>query len=519
MRRSPIPPLQSLSLLRALSFAGTVLSIASTSACGGGTTDGPTTVVQTPTITVSATSTAAASRGASSAIQVTVARAGGYLGDIALSTTGMPIGVTASFNPVTLSGAATTSTLTLTVTSNAAASTSTITILATGTGVSTTQATIALMVSQPLTTALTSLGLGLVPDRYTAELWVRGTTAYTTSWGTRSATGRGNAIKIWDVSSNTPTLVDSIIVENAGTLGDVQVSDDGRLLVAGIEPNGNGGLAIYQLDTPRSARLLTRTTGGELRYGVHTAELARIDGVLYAFCSIDPASGVPARLVIMSLANPSSPVAVASIQLGAPYIHDVFVRDGLLFTAEWNDGVGIWDIGGGGTGGTVAVPKRVARLATVGGKVHNVWWYQDPVTNSKKYLFVGEEGPGQIGLSSVGDVHVVDISTITAPVEVARYTVLGAGTHNFSVDEANGILYAAYYNGGVRAIDVRGDLGTCTAAQKLTDGRCDLTVMGREKGVFAGTQNLYVWGVHTSSSGLFASDMLAGLWRLTPAIR
>lgn len=505
--------------MRALSLAGTVLSGASTSACGGESTDGPTTVVQTPTIMVSATSTAAASRGTSSTIQVTVARAGGYLGDIALSATGVPTGVTASFNPVTLSGAATTSTLRLTVTSNATASTSTITILATGTGVSTTQATIALTVSQPLATALTSLGVGLVPDRYTAELWVRGTTAYTTSWGTRSATGRGNAIKIWDVSSNMPTLVDSIIVENAGTIGDVQVSDDGRLLVAGIEPNGNGGLAIYQLDTPRSARLLTRTTGGDLRYGVHTAELARVDGVLYAFCSIDPASGVPARLVIMSLANPSNPVAVASIQLGAPYIHDVFVRDGLLFTAEWNDGVGIWDIGGGGTGGTVAVPKRVARLATVGGKVHNVWWYQDPVTSSKKYLFVGEEGPGQIGLSSVGDVHVVDISTITALVEVARYTVPGAGTHNFSVDEANGILYAAYYNGGVRAIDVRGDLGTCLANQRTSDGRCDLTLMGREKGVFSGTQSLYVWGVHWSSSGLFASDMLAGLWRLTPATR
>ena len=81
--------------MRALSLAGTVLSGASTSACGGESTDGPTTVVQTPTIMVSATSTAAASRGTSSTIQVTVARAGGYLGDIALSATGVPTGVTA----------------------------------------------------------------------------------------------------------------------------------------------------------------------------------------------------------------------------------------------------------------------------------------------------------------------------------------------------------------------------------------------------------------------------------------
>jgi len=376
---------------------------------------------------------------------------------------------------------------------------------------------VALTVTNPAPPALTSLGLGAVTERYTAEVWVRGATAYTTSWGTRGAV-RGNAIKIWDVSPNAPVLVDSIIVANAGTLGDVQVSDDGTLLVAGIEPTPNGGLAIYAMDTPRTARLLARTTGGELQYGVHTAELARVNGVLYAFCSVDPASGVPARLVIVSLANPSQPTTVASLQMGAPFIHDVFVRDGLLFTGEWNDGVGIWDIGGGGTGGTVAVPKRMSRTPSVGGKVHNMWWFHDPTTNGKRYLFVGEEGPGAIGSSSAGDVHVFDVTSLTAPTEVARYTVPGAGAHNFSVDEANGLLYAAFYNGGVRALDVRGDLGACRAAERLSDGRCDLTLMEREKGIFA-RSGLYVWGIHWSTSGVFASDMLNGLWRITPAVR
>ena len=119
---------------------------------------------------------------------------------------------------------------------------------------------------------LAVIGLGIVNDRFTAEVWVRGTTAYTSSWGARGAV-RGNAIKIWDVSSATPTLVDSVIVANAGTTGDVQVSDDGKLLVVAIESNPNGGLAIYALDTPTKPRLLVRTTGGDLQYGVHTAEV------------------------------------------------------------------------------------------------------------------------------------------------------------------------------------------------------------------------------------------------------
>ncbi len=473
----------------------------------------------TPVITIAGGGALSVARGTSATSQLTVTRSGGFVGAVTLTATGVPVGVTATLAPAVLSESATSSTITFVVNPNAVASTTGISVTASGAGVPSTSTLITLNVTAPGATSLPALGLGSVADRFTAEVWVRGTTAYTTTWGTRNGLGRGNAIKLWDVSVATPRLVDSIIVANAGTLGDVQVSDDGALLVAGIEPSPNGGLAIYALDTPRTARLLARTTGGELQYGVHTAEIARVNGVLYAFCAVDPANGVPARLVIVSLANPSQPTTVASLPLGAPFIHDVFVRDGLLFTAEWDDGVGIWDIGGGGTGGSVSAPKRISSIGTVGGNVHNIWWYHDPTDNSRRYLFVGEEGPGVIGSSSVGDLHVVDISTITAPSEVARFTVSGAGAHNFSVDEASGLLYAAFYNGGVRVLDIRGTLGSCTIAERTADGRCDLTLMGREKAVFTGTGALFVWGVHWSPSGVFASDMLNGLWRITPASR
>ena len=375
------------------------------------------------------------------------------------------------------------------------------------------------IVTPPTTTGplLGALGLGAVNERFTAEVWTRGTTAYTSTWGTR-ATARGNAIKIWDVSGAKPILVDSVIVANASTLGDVQVSDDGQLLVVAIESNPNGGLAIYQLDTPTKPRLLVRTVGGDLATGVHTAEVASVNGKLYAFCALDPASGSPAKLAIMDLSNPSAPVQVSTLVIGMPFIHDVFVRDGLLFTAEWNDGVGIWDIGA--QGGSPAAPRRLSLTRTVGGQVHNLWWYQDPSNGNKQYVFVGQEGPGSIGSSSQGDIHVLDISSLTAPREVAAYTVAGAGTHNFSVDETNGFLYAAYYNAGVRVLDVRGDLGTCPTTQRFADGRCDLALMGREKSRFTGTgAPVYIWGVHHVGSSLYASDMLSGLWKLQGSAR
>jgi hypothetical protein len=115
--------------------------------------------------------------------------------------------------------------------------------------------------------------------------------------------------------------------------------------------------------------------------------------------------------------------------------------------------------------------------------------------------------------SSSGDIHVVDVSDMGSPQVVAVYNVPGAGTHNFWMDEQSGILYAAYFNGGVRALDVRGDLGTCTTAQRTAAGFCDLRLMGREVGV-ALTSESFIWGVVHQGTHVYASDMRLGLFKL-----
>jgi len=374
-------------------------------------------------------------------------------------------------------------------------------------------------------TSLSAIGHGTTTVRYTAELWTRGDVAYTTTWGQRSTVG--NAVYIWNVAGNTPIMVDSLIVENATTLGDIQVSDDGTLLVVATERT-NGSIVIYDLTNPIKPAPLTRYQTENTSNGVHTAEVARVDGKLYAFLSIDPPTP---RLVIVDLSDPRNPVEVMVLNMGNPFVHDVFVRDGLLFTALWNDGVTIWDVGGGDKGGTLANPVQIGNVRTApwspsggGSEAHNVWWFHDAAggADAKRFAFVGEEAPGSGGSqlnSSNGDIHVLDLSDMSVPREVAFYHVDGAGTHNFSVDEERGILYAAYYNAGVRALDVRGDLSTCSADQKAADGRCDLRKMGRELAAGLANSQTFIWGVHFDGSFVYASDMLSGIWKLAAVSR
>jgi hypothetical protein len=362
--------------------------------------------------------------------------------------------------------------------------------------------------------AMTVLGMGTVAERFTGEIWVRGNVAYTTTWGNRGAIG--NAVKIWDVSGNVPTLVDSVIVPTASTLGDIQTSDDGQLLIVATEFSG-GSIMIYSLANPLKPQLITRYNTPLTDPGVHTAEVQRVNGKLHAFLSVDPTGASAARLVIVDLSDPAAPSQVFTATMGSPFVHDVFVRDGILFTALWDGGVKIWDIGGVGSG-TVAAPVALGGVFTAGGEVHNIWWFHNGVTGDKRYAFVGQEGPGAVGRASSGDIHVIDVSNLSLPREVAFYHLDGAGTHNFSVDEFRGILYAAYYNGGIRALDITGDLSTCDASAKSSDGRCDLGKMGREIAHgLADVGPVYVWGVQYTGANVYASDMLNGIWKLNPA--
>jgi hypothetical protein len=346
-----------------------------------------------------------------------------------------------------------------------------------------------------------------VPERYGSDLWVHGSYAYTGTWGAfPRSTNEGDVLKIWSLgASGAPTLVDSIKTTGIATVSDVQVSEDGQVLAFSAEYDPEGGVYLYSLADPADARFLDRVV---VPGGVHTATLAEIAGSRYVFAARNPGVEEPA-LLIYNVTDPANITLVATVPVPADYgIHDTFVRDGLVFAFAWNTGVIIYDVGNGIRGGSPSSPVEVSRLVTnesgVGGgpSVHNGWWFHNPVTGEKRYLFIGQEGNGVIGSQSSGDIHVVDISDLNNPQEVASFHLNGAGTHNFWMDEQRQILYAAFYNAGVIALDVSGKLSGDLSGRLLSQLKP------------GGAGNTYTWGVQLANGYLYASDMLSGFWQL-----
>jgi hypothetical protein len=240
--------------------------------------------------------------------------------------------------------------------------------------------------------------------------------------------------------------------------------------------------------------------------GIHTATIAEIDERRYVFAARNP--GRPA-LLIFDITDPVAITLAATVPIPPDYgIHDTYVRDGLAFVFAWNTGVIIYDVGNGIRGGSPSSPREVGRLITsdggvdAGPEVHNGWWFHNPVRGEERYLFIGQEGPGIPGSQSSGDIHVVDVSDLPRPLEVAFFHLEGAGPHNFWMDEQRQILYAAYYNAGVVALDVSGTLQGDLSSRLISQIRP------------GGAGNTYTWGVQLAGGSLYAVDMLSGLWQL-----
>ncbi len=345
---------------------------------------------------------------------------------------------------------------------------------------------------------LTKVGRGAAADHHSGDTWVF-----------EGVDGRDYAyigtflhdwMKIWDVTNpNTPIITDSIQLD-ARRINDVKIHPNNRIGIVTREgaSNRRNGIVLLDLSNPAHPQILSEymdtVTGG-----VHNVWVLGDEDLIYA------AHNGTSEIHIIDISDPSAPFEANRWGLDKPdkSLHDVIVQDGYAYLSYWDDGIIMLDAGAGTHGGTGAAPVFVSQFKYPIGNTHTAW-------RAGRYLFIGDEifPPGwdaDAPIETRGYIHVVDYQDPEHPVEVARYEVPEAGAHNVWVEGDR--LYVGYYQGGLRVVDISGEL------------RGDLYRQGRELAVLktsdahSTTPNWpMTWGAQVFKGLIYTSDLNSGLW-------
>jgi hypothetical protein len=358
------------------------------------------------------------------------------------------------------------------------------------------------------------MGQGSVSDVHTSDLWIyQGNDgrdyAVTGTWG---ANGWAH---FWDVTDPTNIVKTDSIHVDARTVNDVKVAPSARYAALSREgaSNRRNGAVILDLADPAHPVVASTFDTHGVTGGVHN--MFATEDHLFALAGGD-------KYVIIDVTDVYNPRYVSEYNHPDSRVHDVWVHDGIAYSSEWGNGVVVVDVGNGRWGGTIENPVFVTNVPYPVGATHASFPYFQEETG-KFYLFLGDEimsrqgaawsgaGLGGIpqrgGTPSVtrGYVHVIDFTDPSNPEDVARYEVPEFGTHNLWVEDD--MLYVAYYEGGVRVVDVSGEL------------MGNLATQGREVAVYKAfdpngfTANApMAWGPQPYKGNLFFSDFNSGLW-------
>jgi hypothetical protein len=218
------------------------------------------------------------------------------------------------------------------------------------------------------------------------------------------------------------------------------------------------------------------------------------------------------RIEIVDISDPRAPETVGQFELETPghSVHDVWIENGIAYTSNWQDGVVAIDVGNGIAGGSPADPVEISRYAYPKPWAHAAFPYEDEETD-RFYVVVGDEafpnGLHLVGQPTIpaGWLHFVDFTDWDRPDEVARYKIPEAGTHNFWI--RNDTLYVAYYNAGLRVVDLSGEL----MGNLYEQGREIAKFVPRDPKSIVPNAAM-TWGPQPHKGTIFLSDWNSGLW-------
>jgi hypothetical protein len=355
----------------------------------------------------------------------------------------------------------------------------------------------------------------------TEEVWLHpnGKNAYLGS-------GRGGDVMYTlDISNPANPIITDSIIANTRRVNDVMTTPDGKFLVFTREGANDrkNGIVICSLEDPAHPKPISEFTEG-VTSGVHSSFIYKQEKFgTHIYITNDGTGAVH----VIDINDPYHPKEVAQWKTprsdAGRSLHDIDLRDGLLYASYWNDGLVILDIGNGQKGGSPSNPQLVSQfkydlnalykdVEAAGGPgfirgTHTAWRH-------KNYVFIADEVFPANGVEGARDasagraygrMQVIDVSDIANPKSVAFYEPEFGGVHNVWV--AGDTLYMGAYNAGFRTFDISGEL------------RGDLRAQQREM-VHVNTADMtgnvansaMTWGVVVRDGLAYVNDMNNGLW-------
>ncbi|HIE77822.1 MAG TPA: hypothetical protein EYP92_03225 [Candidatus Thioglobus sp.] len=362
------------------------------------------------------------------------------------------------------------------------------------------------------------VGHGTVSNVNTSDLWVwpgigkhKGKDFAAT--GTWSANGEAY---FWDVTEPENMYIIDTVTVDARTVNDVKVSENGEVAVITREgaSNRKNGFVVLDIRDPFNVKI-TAEFNDDMTGGVHNVFI--YDNHVYAVNN-------GRKYDVINIEDPSNPFRVGRYELGTPGhgVHDVWVIDGLAYSSNWADGVHVVDVGGvkfneknrskiqynpflamAGQG-SPGNPVKLGGMADPNGHNHAAFPFISQ-SSDKFYLITGDEYGDQFGMA--GGYHFLDFTDPKDPKETAVYQVPEAGSHNHWVH--GDTLFASYYQGGLRVVDISGEL------------MGDIYAQGREIAFFMSSDpegfvvnRPNVWGTMPYKGLIYFSDMNNGLWAI-----
>tara|TARA_S200000501_G_scaffold230940_2_gene216580 strand:+ start:5021 stop:7039 length:2019 start_codon:yes stop_codon:yes gene_type:complete len=345
------------------------------------------------------------------------------------------------------------------------------------------------------------VGNTVVPDKRTSDFWIfEGVDGrdYAVT-GTHSADGTAF---FWDVTDPTNMKkIDSIKVD-ARTVNDVKVSQDGKIAIISREgaSNRKNGIFILDVTNPYDVQVLSEYTKN-LTGGVHNLFIDNDHAYVL---------GSGERYYVLNIEDPKNPLEVGVFGLGKEEqsIHDVWIEDGIAYSSNWKDGLYMVDVGNGIAGGSPSNPVAFSNYTYASGANHAAFPFKSKSTGTFYVVLCDEIFPNGVTLTepelTAGFCHFVDFTDLDNPVEIAKFEVPGTGSHNLWIEDD--VLYVAMYGGGVRVVDISGDLVGDLFRQ---DREIGYTMTGSPNGFIPNAT--MSWGAQVYKGYVFYSDMHSGL--------